>query len=165
MRHLYEYDDEEVRSMMRDLDSIGHEHTKGWYAEYIDRDGYYQGIVFIAKNNQELLELALKAFNVSKGDILVHGEMYKSSRGGMGYDNPLRAILAHLSRKDEINYNGLYEGLHPRGSFKSLYYAFPATNPYATIEILDKYFGNAKSIVDDPASREDLEMESSLVEL
>ena len=165
MRHLYEYDDSEVRSMMGDLDTIGHEHTKGWYSECIDRDGYYQGIVFIAKNNQELLELSLKAFPISKEDILVHGEMYKSSRGGMGYDNPLRAILAHLSRKDDIKYSTFYGGLYPRGSFKSLYYVFPATNPYANIEILDKYFANAKSIIDYPGNREDIEMESALEEL
>jgi hypothetical protein len=165
MKHLYEYEEEEVRSLMGDLDQIGHEHTKGWYVEYITDDGYYQGIVFIAKNNQELFELGLKAFNVSKGDILVHGEMYKSSSGGMGYENPLSAMIAHLSRKNEISYSAFYEGLEPRGSFKSLCYYFPATNPYATIEIWDKYFINAKSIIDSPGNREDLEMESSLVEL
>ena len=165
MRHLYEYEEEEVRSLMGDLDTVGHEHTKGWYVESIDSDGYYSGIVFIAKNNQELLQLGLKALGISKSDILVHGEMYKSSRGGMGYDNPLSAMISHLSRKDKIRYSAFYEGLYPRGSFKSLYYYFPATNPYATIEILDKYFANAKSIIDSPGSREDLEAESGLEEL
>jgi hypothetical protein len=165
MRHLYEYEEEEVRSLMSDLDTVGHEHTKGWYVESIDSDGYYSGIVFIAKNNQELFELGLKALGISKSDILVHGEMYKSSRGGMGYENPLSAMIAHLSRKNEISYSAFYEGLYPRGSFKSLYYVFPATNPYANIEILDKYFANAKSIIDYPGNREDIEMESSLEEL
>jgi len=166
MKHLYEYEEEELRGLMGDLDKVGHEHTKGWYVEYITTDdGYYQGIVFIAKNNQELFELGLKVLNISKNDILVHGEMYKSSRGGMGYENPLSAMIAHLNRKNEISYSAFYEGLHPRGSFKSLSYYFPATNPYANIEILDKYFINAKSIIDHPGIREDLEMESSLVEL
>jgi hypothetical protein len=166
MKHLYEYEDEEIRSMMGDLDTIGHEHTKGWYVEYITTvDWYYQGIVFIAKNNQELFELGLKAFGISKNNILVHGEMYKSSHGGMGYENPLSALIAHLNRENKISYSAFYEDLHPRGSFKSLYYYFPATNPYATIEILDKYFINAKSIIDSPGSREDLEIESNLSEL
>ena len=165
MRHLYEYDDEEVRSLMGDLDKVGHEHTKGWYVESIDSDGYYSGIVFIAKNNQELLELALKVFSSSKNNVFVSGEMYRSSSGGVGFDNPLRAVLSDQIRRDEIKYHSFYEGLHPRASFKSLYYFFPATNPYATTEILDKYFANAKSIVDDPGSREDLEEESGLVEL
>ena len=62
MKHLYEYEDEEIKNLMTDLEGVGHEYLKGWLISCMF-EGYHnaaEGTAYVsigAKNSREAISL------------------------------------------------------------------------------------------------------------
>ena len=57
MKHLKEYEEEDVRELMGDLETIGHEQLKGWYIGTINEDGYFSIYAILAYNEGEVEQM------------------------------------------------------------------------------------------------------------
>jgi hypothetical protein len=128
LKHLYEYDDDEIRSMMSDLEEVGHGSLKGWL------------IIMVNLNGQTLAEMVI-ADDWKKATTIYdkHGNL-----GGRGVH--LASELARYKTVRNITSWDIIDGFNAKG-YKEGYKKWDMANPYYTVEVLNHFFSNAETIM------------------
>jgi len=153
MKHLYEYEDEEIKTMMTDLEGVGHGSLKGWLISCIF-EGYHNaadGTAYVsigAENSREAMSLFANLI----GDIYsIDDDLIKKALDETGIDNfglLGKNIFSLDSGSDDDSpfiFN-VWDGLTPIS--KKSYIAERGTgNILYTMEELKKEFTNVESIL------------------
>lgn len=153
MRHLYEYEDEEIKTMMTDLEDVGHGQLKGWLISCIF-EGYHNAadgtayVSVVAETPREAMSL----FATLLGDIYsMDAEVLKKALDETESDNfSLLGKNIFLSdsgdNEDSPFIFNVWEGLIPIS--KKSYIAERGTgNILYTMEELKKEFTNVESVL------------------
>jgi hypothetical protein len=128
LKHLYEYDDDEIRSMMGDLEEVGHGSLKGWL------------IIMVNLNGQTLVEMLI-ADDWKKATMIYdkHGNL-----GGRGVQ--LASELSKYQTDRNLTSWDIIDGFNAKG-YKEGYKKWDMANPYYTTQVLNHFFSNAESIM------------------
>jgi hypothetical protein len=160
MKHLKEYEEEDVRDLMGDLETIGHEQLKGWYIGTISEDGYFSIYAILAYNEGEVEQMIREdwewAYKRMPEKI---GNAYKG-RNNL-FNNFLDALLSNLMGEDELKFYQMHKGLivkNPAGK-KPTILNFPGYNPILATEKLEELFSNIKQKMSE--EKDDFEEEST----
>lgn len=128
LKHLYEYDDEELKDLMGDLEGVGLGNLKGWL------------IIMVNLNGQTLAEMVI-ADDWKKATTIYdkHGNL-----GGRGVH--LASELARYKTARNITSWDIIDGFNAKG-YKEGYKKWDMTNPYYTTQVLNHFFSNAETIM------------------
>jgi hypothetical protein len=153
MKHLYEYEDEEIKTMMTDLEGVGHGSLKGWLISCMF-EGYHNAadgtayVSIVAENSRE----AMSSFATLIGNIYsMDAEVLKEALDKTEIDNFAllgKNIFSLDSGSDDDSpfiFN-VWEGLIPIS--KTSYIEERGTdNILYTMEELKKEFTNVESVL------------------
>ena len=167
MKHLKEYEEEDVRDLMGDLETVGHEQLKGYYIQTTSDSGYTNGFAIFAHNEGELIDVVKEMWPSSsyrtKGFPERVGQAYKG-RNNL-FNNFLDAFQSWLSDselslttivlKDLIIRN--VSQVEPGGVI------FPAYNPFMAAKMLEKCFTNVKEKMTTGGFEEEFDDESEAI--
>ena len=128
LKHLYEYDDDEIRSMMSDLEEVGHGSLKGWL------------IVMVNLSGQTLVEMLI-ADDWKKATMIYDKQ---GILGGKGVH--LASELAKYKTDRNLISWDIIDGFDAKG-YKEGYKKWDMANPYYTIQVLNHFFSNADTIM------------------
>jgi hypothetical protein len=169
MKHLYEYEEQDVQGLMRDLETVGHEQMKGWYMQTVSADGgYTMGRIIFAHNEEEIVEIFRKEFRIFTGDPSFPSKIGDSWSSGKDlHKSFLDAFLKYCTYSDKFSYLSIIKDLKVKdaASKKPGIIAFPDLNPFLTSEQLEKNFYNAKEKMTSPEFREEFEDETGTLEI
>jgi hypothetical protein len=128
LKHLYEYDDEELKDLMGDLEGVGLGNLKGWL------------IIMVNLNGQTLAEMVI-ADDWKKATTIYdkHGNL-----GGRGVH--LASELARYKTARNITSWDIIDGFNAKG-YKEGYKKWDMANPYYTTQVLNHFFSNAETIM------------------
>jgi hypothetical protein len=128
LKHLYEYDDEELKDLMGDLEGVGLGNLKGWL------------IIMVNLNGQTLAEMVI-ADDWKKATMIYdkHGNL-----GGRGVH--LASELARYKTARNITSWDIIDGFNAKG-YKEGYKKWDMANPYYTTQVLNHFFSNAETIM------------------
>jgi hypothetical protein len=128
LKHLYEYDDEELKDLMGDLEGVGLGNLKGWL------------IIMVNLNGQTLAEMVI-ADDWKKATTIYdkHGNL-----GGRGVH--LASELARYKTVRNITSWDIIDGFNAKG-YKEGYKKWDMANPYYTTQVLNHFFSNAETIM------------------
>ena len=163
MKHLKEFESPEDE-LVRDLDSLGFEDLKGWYLSTVSEDGYFYGMVFIARNESEAEKLFRKAFTTL--DFPPNsGKGYKV--GSKRFMSFFEACRTFLMMEENNLFSQLVSDLKVKNasSLEPTLITFPAYNPFLASEMLNQYFYNVAEKMTASSERDYFEEESSTIEL
>jgi hypothetical protein len=147
MKHLKEYEDEDVRDLMGDLETVGHEQLKGYYIQTTSDSGYTNGFAIFAHNEGELIDVIKQMFpsyRRTKGFPERMGQAYKGPNNL--YNNFLDAFQSWLSHNElslttivlkDLTIRNVSQ-VEPGGVI------FPAYNPFMAAKMLNKCFTNVE---------------------
>jgi hypothetical protein len=145
MKHIKEFEDQEIHDLLGDLEKVGHERLKGWYIGKIDKDGYFGICAVLAHNEGEVESILRESWRWAKQYMPEKiGEAYKGRN--MLYDNFLDALMSNLMNKEEIKFYQVYRDLevkNPSGRKPSIL-SFPGYNPFTATAELEKIFSNIR---------------------
>jgi hypothetical protein len=148
MKHLYEYDDEEIKSMMTDLEGVGHGQPKGWIIA-IDFPNSYNtatGTSYLAI----VAETIGEALNLFVNYLVEVGIVYEGDVEDMleGSDNFYSIISDKiiLPGGEDIAIINMWQGLTPISKNSSLV-EMDTDNILYTMEELKKTFSNVESVL------------------
>jgi len=128
LKHLYEYDDDEIRSMMGDLEEVGHGSLKGWLIITVNTHGLSLAEMVIADDWKKATMIYDK-----------HGNL-----GGKGVH--LASELARIKTSGNLSGWDIIDGFNAKG-YKEGYKKWDMANPYYTVEVLNHFFSNAETIM------------------
>ena len=128
LKHLYEYDDDEIRSMMSDLEEVGHGALKGWLIMVTNNQGGCGAEMIIADDWKKATMIYDK-----------HGNL-----GGKGVH--LASELSKFKTSGNIISWDILDGFNAKG-YKEGYKKWDMANPYYTTQVLNHFFSNAESIM------------------
>lgn len=153
MKHLYEYEEEEIKSMMTDLEGVGHGQLKGWLISCIF-EGYHNAaegtayVSIVAETPREAMSL----FATLLGDIYsMDAEVLKKALDETESDNfsllGKNIFSSDMGDNEDSPYIfNVWEGLIPIS--KKSYIAERGTgNILYTMEELKKEFTNVESVL------------------
>lgn len=128
LKHLYEYDDDEIKSMMGDLEEVGHGSLKGWL------------IVMVNLSGQTLVEMLI-ADDWKRATMIYdkHGIL-----GGKGVH--LSSELSRIKTSGSMISWDILDGFNAKG-YKEGYKKWDMANPYYTIQVLNHFFSNSETIM------------------
>lgn len=163
MKHLREYEEEEIRDLMGNLETVGHEQLKGYYIQTTTSDGYTMGHAIFAHNEEEIIETTKKMwpyYDRYKGFPEKVGQGYKGPN--KLYNNFLDALLSWLSYSEISLTTMVLKDLIIKNvsQVKPGGIAFPAYNPFMTSEMLETYFTNIREKMTSGGFKEEFEDES-----
>ena len=160
MKHIKEYEEKDVRDLMGDLETIGHEQLKGWYIGMINEDGYFSIYAILAYNEGQVEQMIREEWEWAYGHLPEKiGNAYKG-RNTL-FNNFLAALMSNLMGADELQFYQVHKDLivkNPAGK-KPMILNFPGYNPILATEKLEELFGNIKQKMSE--ERDDFEEESS----
>ena len=147
MKHIREYEDREITSLIDDLESVGHGGLIGFmWIDFFVPTREHAGFLVIGENEQECLDLIIKS------KILFHPETPK-----LGFKGTFANFLDDMFDKSLIRDSGHYPGLRARGNKKMVkYWSDPYTmNPKYCYDQAKEYFRNADEVFskEEPESR------------
>lgn len=161
MKHLKEYEDEDVRGLMGDLETIGHEQLKGWYIGMINEEGYFSIYVILAYNEGEVEQMIREDWGrwAHKYMPEMIGNAYKG-RNKL-FNNFLDALLSNLMDKEELKFYQIHKDLIVKNPAekKPMILNFPGYNPILATEKLEEIFSNVKQKMSE--GKDDFEEEST----
>jgi hypothetical protein len=128
MKHLYEYEDKEIMDLMGDLETVGQGPMKGWLITIISRSGLNTGEIVIAEDWMEAQRI------YDKNGIVA------------GQGTNLASNLSELKKNSTIISWDIIDDLKAR-SYTKGYKRWDMTDPYKTVEILDAFFTNSKTVM------------------
>ena len=131
MKHIkpiFEYEDDDIRDLLGDMDSIGQGPMKGWLVIITNRNGLTTGEIVIADDWVEAQKIYDK-----------HGTV-------IGQETHLASALATMKQNSALIAWDIVDGFKARVYTKG-YKKWNTENPYTTAEILDTFFTNAKVIM------------------
>ena len=144
MKHIREYEDKDVRDLMGDLETIGHEQLKGYYIQTTAEDGYTMGHAIFAHNEGELIDVIKQMFPSysfrQKGFPERMGQAYKGPN--TLYNNFLDAFQSWLSHNEISLTTIVLKDLTIRNvsQVEQGGVMFPAYNPFLASKMLNKCF-------------------------
>ena len=128
LKHLYEYDDDEIRSMMGDLEEVGHGSLKGWLIITVNVHGLTLAEMVIADDWKKATMIYDK-----------HGNL-----GGKGVH--LASELSRMKSSGNLTSWDILDGFNAKG-YKEGYKKWDMANPYYTIQVLNHFFSNGETII------------------
>lgn len=131
MKHIkpiFEYEDDDIRDLLGDMESIGQGPMKGWLIIITNKHGLTTGEILIAEDWGEAQKIYDK-----------HGTV-------AGQGTHLASALGVMKQNSSVASWDIVDGFKSRVYTKG-YKKWDMANPYTTIEILDAFFTNAKEIM------------------
>ena len=131
MKHIkpiFEYEDEDIRDLLGDMDSIGQGPMKGWLIIITNKHGLTTGEIVVADDWKEAQMIYDKTGIVS----------------GQGVH--LASSLASMKQNSSLIAWDIIDDLKARVYTKG-YKKWDMSNPYATVEILDTFFTNSRTVM------------------
>ena len=162
MKHLREFDDQEIQDLMGDLEKVGHEQLKGWYMQTTSPSGEGMGRIIFAHNEAELVKIFGKEFSSFTGDSGYPNKIGQAWNGGkILYNNFIDAFVGYASYFEKFMSISMIKDLKVRdaGSKKPGLISFPTFNSFLVSEQLEKNFYNAKEKMTSGDFREEFEDE------
>ena len=145
MKHLREYEEQEIKDLMGDMTSIGQDPLKGWVVSVgpFDTESSSYGAKYYAITADNVKE----AYAITAEDWIYEEEDLDSFVEDIGN-------FTELSEKinDESGYQmgfvvlGVWEGLRPTGK-KSELAVIDGINPFEAGRLLSEKFTNAQSVM------------------
>ena len=166
MKHLREFDDQEIQDLMGDLETVGHEQMKGLYMQTINTGGNSIGRIFFAYNDGELVRIFEKEFQPIIGDPAYPKQMGSSWKGGGTlYNQFIDAFVAYADSSDIFRYVYIIDDLKVinSASKKPGMISFPAYNSFLVSDQLEKNFINAKEKLTSGDFKEEFEDEMDTI--
>jgi hypothetical protein len=162
MKHLREFDDQEIQDLMGDLETVGHEQIKGWYIQTVSFGGDSIGRIFFAYNDDELEKIfgeEFRSFTEDPGYPHKVGQAWKGER--TLHNNFIDAFVGYASFSEKFRYVYSIDDLKVRdvASKKSGMISFPTYNSFLVSEQLEKNFYNAKEKMTSGDFKEEFEDE------
>ena len=159
MKHIREYEEQEVRDLMGSLETVGHEQLKGWYVGMINEDGYFSIYAILAHNEGEVEKMIRQDWGGAYKNMPEKiGNAYKG--GNNLFNNFLDALLSNLMYKEELKFYQIHKDLIVKNSAekKPMILNFPGYNPILAAEKLEELFSNIKQKMS--GEKDDFEEES-----
>ena len=166
MKHLREFDDQEIQDLMGDLETVGHEQMKGLYMQTINSGGNSIGRIFFAYNDGELVRIFEKEFQSIIGDPAYPKQMGSAWKGGGTLHNQfIDAFVAYADSSDIFRYVYIVDDLKVLNSAskKPGMISFPAYNSFLVSDQLEKNFINAKEKLTSGDFKEEFEDEMDTI--
>lgn len=148
MRHLYEYEDEEIKTMMTDLEGVGHGQLKGWIVYGIpfnSGDAEERGVYYSI--TAENIKQAVYYFLLE----VLHGEsdeleaLFRFSQPET-FREAEEALSEHFENEEGVSIELVWEGLIPKKSNPSSDSYFSA-NVLLCLENLKENFSNVEFVL------------------
>jgi hypothetical protein len=153
MKHLYEYEDEEIKSMMTDLEGVGHGSLKGWLIS-CSLKGYHnasEGSCYLCIGATDVRE-AMSLYATFLGDVYgfpteILKEALKQTKDD-SFSSLGEAIFSSDSTSDEEppSILNVWKDLIPN-SKNSFIEEFDTNNIIFTLDELKKQFKNLESVL------------------
>ena len=131
MKHIkpiFEYEDDDIRDLLGDMDSIGQGPMKGWLVIITNRNGLTTGEIIVADDWKEAQMIYDK-----NGTFTGQGVHLASAFAVMKQNSALIAWDIVDDFKAKVYTKG--------------YKKWDMANPYATVEILDTFFTNSRTVM------------------
>ena len=149
MKHLYEYEDEEIKSMMTDLEGIGHEPLIG-YMWVGTAGGLPLGFLVIGQDEAECTNM-IASSKILEMDDLPYSAINKNIKGDLKRSD-LKSLEDYLTSAFEIgriNDAGRYGTFKAKGHKKMIkfWYDYYMMNPKYCYDQAKEYFTNADEIL------------------
>jgi len=131
MKHIkpiFEYEDEDIRDLLGDMDSIGQGPMKGWLITITNKHGLTTGEIVIAD------------------DWVEAQKIYDKNGTVAGQGTHLASVLATMKQNSSLISWDIVDGLKARVYTRG-YKKWDMANPYATVGILDVFFTNSREIM------------------
>jgi hypothetical protein len=131
MKHIkpiFEYEDDDIRDLLGDMETIGQGPMKGWLILMTNRNGLTTGEIIIADDWKEAQMIYDKNGTIS----------------GQGVH--LASSLASMKQNSSLIAWDIVDGFKARVYTKG-YKKWNTENPYTTVEILDTFFTNSRVIM------------------
>ena len=94
MKHLREFDDQEIQDLMGDLEKVGHERLKGWYIGTINEDGYF-GICAVLAHNEAELEQIMREHDQAMQAYGIQREINKANFNNLIFQSQILNAIKH----------------------------------------------------------------------
>jgi hypothetical protein len=152
MKHIREYEDREITSLIDDLEKVGHEGLIGfmWIGTIPKQEEF--GFLVIGKDERDCVDLVLESDIFFRGNPSFYLQFKKS-----GFKGSFGEMLEIFFEKGIISDAGHYPGLLARGGRRMIKYWFDAymMNPKYCYDQAKEYFKNADEIFSEegPESR------------
>ena len=162
MKHLKEYEEEDVRDLMGDLETVGHEQLKGWYMQTNSSRGEGMGRMIFAHNEEELIKIFGEEFNYFTREPGYPNKVGQAWKGGKTlYNNFIDAFVGYASDFEKFPFISMIKDLKVRdaSSKKPGLISFPTYNSFLVSEQLEKNFYNAKEKMTSGDFKEEFEDE------
>ena len=166
MKHLKEYEDEDVRDLMGDLETVGHEQLKGWYMQTNSSGGEGMGRMIFAHNEEELIKIFEQEFNYFTREPGYPNKVGQAWKGGKTlYNNFIDAFVGYASDFEKFPFISMIKDLKVRdaSSKKPGLISFPTYNSFLVSEQLEKNFYNAKEKMTSGDFKEEFEDEMDTI--
>lgn len=166
MKHLKEYEEENVRDLMGDLETVGHEQLKGWYMQTASSGGDGRGRMIFAHNEEELVKIFGEEFGSFTRDSSYPNKMGQAWKGGKTlHNNFIDAFVEYASYFEKFPSISIIKDLKVRdaASKKPGLINFPTYNSFLVSEQLEKNFYNAKEKMTSGDFREEFEDEMDAI--
>ena len=147
MKHLREFDDQEIQDLMGDLETVGHEQLKGWYMQTASSGGDGMGRMIFAHNEEELIKIFGEEFNYFAREPRYPNKIGQAWKAGNSlYNNFIDAFVEYASHFEQFPFISIIKDLKVRdaSSKKPGLISFPIYNSFLVSEQLEKNFYNAK---------------------
>ncbi len=132
LKPLYEYEDDEIMDLIRDLEKVGHGPMKGWVIKITNKHGLVTGEIVIAEDWKEAQEIYNKNGMIS------------------GQGSNLASYLASMKQSSNIVTWDILDGFMAKKYVRG-YKKWDMANPYTNVEVLDEFFTNARVILKNAA--------------
>ena len=169
MKHLKEYEEEEIRDLMGDLETVGHEQLKGYYIQTTSDSGSMNGFAIFAHNEGELIDVVKQMWPQSsrtkgfpervgqayKGPNSLYNNFLDAFESWLLYNEASLTFLTTIVLKDLIIKN--VSQVKPGGVI------FPASNPFMAAKMLNKCFTNIEEKMTTGGFEEEFKDESEAI--
>ncbi len=145
MKHIKEFEDQEIQDLMGDLEKVGHERLKGWYIGTINEEGYFGICAVLAHNEGELESIMRESWRWANQYMPERvGNAYKG-RNNL-FNNFLDALMSNVMYNDVIKFSQVFKDLEVKNPSrkKPSILSFPGYNPFTATKKLEEIFGNIK---------------------
>jgi hypothetical protein len=131
MKHIkpiFEYEDDDIRDLLGDMETIGQGSMKGWLILMTNRNGLTTGEIIIADDWKEAQMI------------------YDKNGTFTGQGVHLASAFAVMKQNSALISWDIVDGFKAKVYTKG-YKRWNTENPYTTVEILDTFFTNSKVIM------------------
>ena len=147
MKHIKEFEDQEIHDLIGDLGKVGHEILKGWCITVCHAEsGYLSIYAILAHNEGEVEKMIKESWEWVPEDAMPEkvGNAYKG-RNTL-YDNFIQALMSNLMYREDVLFYSAQKDLGVKGAAgkKPMIMEFPGYNPILATEKLESIFTNCR---------------------